>query len=148
MPRTHTNTTINSSVIAGIIDDLDQDFDLIGTDDDDGISVDLAPVVKETKKTKKETKPVVQVDEEIEELEAAPIDEVTTPVEPKGPTKMDLARDIFKAEYGKSPRKDVIAKFITIGCTKAGAATYYQNLTKAVKDGKLVIPKTEVTDEE
>ena len=116
-----------SSDLAGVIDMLDSDIDLIGTDSDDGV---LAP---ESIAAKNEIKGEPKSDK------PAKAAKTETPAEPKGPSKMDGARAIFVAEYGKSARKDIIAKFIEIGCTKAGAATYYQNLTKAVKDGKLVI---------
>lgn len=59
--------------------------------------------------------------------------ETATPVAPKAPSKADVARAIF-AEMTGAARKDVIARFISeAGLTKAGAATYYQNLKKAAK---------------
>lgn len=50
-----------------------------------------------------------------------------TPEAVKSPSKADVARGIF-VEMKGSPRKDVIARFISEAkLTKAGAATYYQN---------------------
>ena len=47
--------------------------------------------------------------------------------------KADLGRTIFAEELAKGPlvRKDVIARLVgEAGLTKAGAATYYQNMKK------------------
>lgn len=58
----------------------------------------------------------------------------TTPIveEPKAPSKMTQAKEVYarlKSE-GKA-RKDIIKVFIDeIGLTSAGAATYYQKLSK------------------
>ena len=131
---TVTSNVIGSSVdLAGVVDMLDSDTDLIGTDSDDGV---LAP---EIIAAKNEINDEPKTDKVAKPAKAA---KTETPAEPKAPSKMDLARDIFVKHYGKSARKDVIKLFEEAGCTKAGAATYYQNLTKAVKDGKLVIEQT------
>ena len=51
------------------------------------------------------------------------------------PKKSEIARVIFGEMYGKSPRKDVIARFkAEAGLSEAGAATYYQNFVKAAKE--------------
>lgn len=58
----------------------------------------------------------------------------TTPIKPT--TKMDKARIIFAEMYGKPgiARKDIIQRFMKDAeCTSAGAATYYQILTKKDK---------------
>lgn len=127
-------SNVGSSVdLAGVVDMLDSDIDLIGTDSDDGV---LAP---EIIAAKNEIAAEPKTDKVAKPAKAA---KTETPAEPKAPSKMDLAREIFVKHYGKSARKDVIKLFEEAGCTKAGAATYYQNLTKAVKDGKLVIEQT------
>lgn len=51
---------------------------------------------------------------------------------PKGPTKMDKAREVYQAltEEGKA-RKDIIAALIKdVGLTQSGASTYYQSLKR------------------
>lgn len=56
-----------------------------------------------------------------------------------GPSKVDLAKDIFKEEWDKAAkekrkvvRKDVILRFMSeANLTKAGSATYYANIKKA-----------------
>ena len=69
----------------------------------------------------------------------------TKPAVDKGPSKASVAKDIYIAEAMKGPlvRKNVLIRFqIEAGLTEKGSATYYANLAKAVKDGKLVIPTT------
>lgn len=130
MPHVSSNVNVSSiSDLAGVIDILDQDQDLIGTDSDDGVALEIVAAkneIKDEPKTDKVTDKVAKTE---------------TPAEPKVPTKMDGARAIFVANFGKEgvARKDIIKQFEGLGCSKACAATYYQNLTKAVKDGKLVI---------
>jgi hypothetical protein len=65
---------------------------------------------------------------------SAPVVTVTQTV--AAATKADKARTIFKEAYGTSPvpqRKDIIHRMVNeAGLTKAGAATYLQNMkTKA-----------------
>lgn len=85
-------------------------------------------------------------------VEAAPV-----AVEPKAPSKMELARPIFKevtAEgavlpEGKTARATFIARAVAeIGLTDKGAATYYQNLTKEAKGQPLYSRKKKVTEAE
>lgn len=125
MPTVSSNVTGSSVDLAGVVDMLDQDIDLIGTDSDDGVALEIVAAKNEIKDEPKSDKAV----------------KTETPAEPKGPTKMDGARAIFVANFGKPgvARKDVIKLFEGLGCSKACAATYYQNLTKAVKDGKLTV---------
>lgn len=67
---------------------------------------------------------------------------VPAPVVPKEPSKMELARPIFKEvndpafelPEGKSARATFIARAqAEVGLTDKGAATYWQNLTKEAK---------------
>ncbi len=54
--------------------------------------------------------------------------------EDKKPTKKDIAEEIFQRMEG-AKRKDVIEAFMKeADLTKNGAATYYYNITKEVKD--------------
>lgn len=78
-------------------------------------------------------------------------------VEPKAPSKMELARPIFKevtAEgvvlpEGKTARATFIARAVAeISLTEKGAATYYQNLTKEAKGLPLYSRKKKVTEAE
>lgn len=48
---------------------------------------------------------------------------------PRTGTKAEKCREIFEANKG-AERKDVLAKFVKIGLSKAGASTYYQNIKK------------------
>ena len=58
--------------------------------------------------------------------------------ESKPETKTDVAVRIFKKEYGKLERKDIIALFMTeAGLTKAGSSTYYANFKKKHEAGEL-----------
>ena len=129
----HTNTTTGSADLGAIVDGLDLDNELFGlTEDDDGKSVSLVGT----------SAPATIIEDESTD---APVIAVATPapvvVAPGVPSKAQLARAIFVANYGKLARKDVIKAFIAqAGLTDKGAATYYQNFTKDVKDGKLVIP--------
>lgn len=55
-------------------------------------------------------------------------------------TKADVAREVFKRMYGTEgvARKNIIAALIAEAkLTKAGAATYYQNMVAKRKAGKL-----------
>ena len=61
--------------------------------------------------------------------------EVVAPIVTQAATiKADKARAIFKEAYSMSPvpqRKDIINRFVVeAGLTKAGAATYLQNMKK------------------
>ncbi|PPD55518.1 MAG: hypothetical protein CTY12_00650 [Methylotenera sp.] len=125
MQTVSSNVTGSSVDLAGVVDMLDQDIDLIGTDSDDGVALEIIAAKNEIK----------------DEPKTDNVTETETPAEPKGPTKMDGARAIFVSNFGKPgvARKDVIKLFEGLGCSKACAATYYQNLTKAVKDGKLIV---------
>lgn len=128
--QTVSSNVIGSSVdLAGVVDLLDQDNDLIGTDSDDGVALEIIAAKNEIK------------DEPKTDKVADKVAKTETPAEPKAPSKMDGARAIFVANFGKEgvERKHIIKQFEGLGCSKACAATYYQNLTKAVKDGKLVI---------
>lgn len=50
---------------------------------------------------------------------------------PRGPTKMDQAREIFTSMAG-SERKDIVAAFQEkVGLSAAASATYYQNIKSA-----------------
>ena len=92
--------------------------DIITTDSDDNVVVTFTPEV---------TKEVV-VKEEVTTEEVV--------VEVKGPTKTEIAQEIFTRMYGQEgiERKHVIALFIKdVQLTKAGAATYYQNFVKKLK---------------
>lgn len=72
---------------------------------------------------------------------------VAAPVVPAPPTKMDKAKVLYAGLKdgsialieGKSARATFIAQAqeADIGMTKAGAATYWQNLESAAKGGKL-----------
>lgn len=47
---------------------------------------------------------------------------------PRGPSKADLAREIYASMPGAS-RRAVIERFVKeVGLTTAGASTYYQNI--------------------
>lgn len=49
----------------------------------------------------------------------------------QGVNKAAVAREIFNATASDVPRKDVLQRFMAeAGLTKAGAATYYQNMKK------------------
>lgn len=73
--------------------------------------------------------------------------DVAAPVVPAPPTKMDKAKVLYAGLKdgsialieGKSARATFIAQAqeADIGMTKAGAATYWQNLESAAKGGKL-----------
>lgn len=86
-----------------------------------------------------------------------------TPAAPKEPSKMERARDVFKAlkadDYvvpeGSSIRKEFISKTTVaiadggIGLTKNGAITYYNNLQNEAKGKPLYIsPKKAATTAE
>lgn len=46
-------------------------------------------------------------------------------------SKASVARQIFNSAAPDTPRKDILARFQSdAGLTKAGAATYYQNMKK------------------
>lgn len=80
-----------------------------------------------------------QVDKEIDDSAKQDNVKKEKPVKPKsdaskGPSKRELAEQIFNNMKGAA-RKDIIKQFIEkAGLTKAGAATYYYNLTKKAKD--------------
>lgn len=60
--------------------------------------------------------------------------ELTAKDKNKAPTKREIAEAIFNEMKGAA-RKDILARFMTeADLTKAGAATYYYNLTKKYKD--------------
>lgn len=69
----------------------------------------------------------------------------TTAPAAKEPSKMELARKLFQEIYtkgfdlgGKSQRQVFIARAQTeVGLTKAGANTYFQNLSNEAKTGEL-----------
>jgi len=55
------------------------------------------------------------------------------PRTPRSDSKTALARVVFARMHGNSPRKDVIAAFISeVGLTANGASTYYQKLKREV----------------
>lgn len=71
-----------------------------------------------------------QVEDKAEQKQEAA---VVTTNEDKPKSKVEIARDIFKDMEG-AKRKEVIEAFMTkANLTKAGAATYYYNLTKEAK---------------
>lgn len=76
---------------------------------------------------------IVDVDEE--DNENVTVETVVLPVV-KAESKADVARKIFAEMYGKEgvARKDIIKRFETeAGLTKAGAATYHQQMVKKAK---------------
>ena len=91
---------------------------------------DKAPVTALVKyEAPKAIEPIVQV-------EVAPTVTTTSAVMSTAPTKADKARAIFKECYAMPQvpqRKDIINRMVAeAGLTKAGAATYLQNMkTKA-----------------
>jgi hypothetical protein len=59
-----------------------------------------------------------------------PVSGTTTITTAQSASKAEKARAIF-GEMQNSPRKDVVARFVTdAGLTEKGAATYYQNFRK------------------
>ena len=110
----------NDFDINNIADMFDTSLDLIGTDDDDGVAVELKDPSLHTN-TKMETfTPITET------VEKTPIvKEVTV-------TGMDKAREIYANMHLANPnvrRCDVIRAMTAAGCsTEKGCGTYYQSI--------------------
>lgn len=80
--------------------------------------------------------PIVQRFQKVElnaAVKTAPKADKKAKDEDKGPSKVELAREIFKKMKNK-PRKDVLEAFVAeAGLTLAGAATYYSNIKNEAK---------------
>lgn len=132
------NTSIanisSSADLADVIGSLDLDNELLGsTEADDGVDLLAGKTTAPAEEDKVvDTTPA-----------AAPVVAGTT-----APSKADLARAIFNANYGVLARKDIIAKFISeAGLTKAGAGTYYQNFTAKMKKAAELTAGATTTDD-
>lgn len=124
---------INTDNLGSIVDGLDLENELFGTTtDDDGLDINALPG----------STPIVE-----DEGDAPTVDPDNTPAAPvvASTSKSSIAKGLFVAKYdvvakALKPgfaRKDVIKDFETIaGLTAKGAATYYQNYTRDVKNGK------------
>lgn len=118
-------------------DQFDSDQDLIGTEDDDGISIPLIRSVNESVNSSKSAGKTLPSDFEKEDTDAylhvtGTVENIIEqPVVVQYNSKMDHARAIYNRELLKGPvvRKHLIQMFIKeAGCTPAGASTYYQTL--------------------
>lgn len=136
------NTQAHNSDINSIVDhlalDLDAELSNIGnTFDADGNSVSLSGDTTDTTSAPADTTsaPVNDIAAQAKAaLETAKAKTVGTSGRATGDSKAAAARAIFVKHYKKMQRKDVIALFISeANCKPAGAATYYQSMTKDPK---------------